>query len=463
MQETFPRTLVMATALLLLVAVGCDEDEDNSIRPTDNIVMLAQSNSDLSMLVSALTRFPDLVTTLSGPNGEFTVFAPTNDAFEGLLSAIGQSNLEDVPEPVLREVLEYHVVASSALRSNALVNGDVTTAGGEAIAVSTAGGVRLNTTTNVTTADVEATNGIVHVIDAVLVPPSIRPIVGTIVAPAYFNKNFTTLIAAVQAASPAVLQTLLASPDKTLFAPTNDAFAAAGITSLPDEATLDAVLKYHVIEGEVMAADIANGSSEAPTLNGTIYLSNGASGVFINGTTEVVATDITGSNGVVHVIDKTLLPPSQTIASIVSQYANAAATPEFTHLLAALARTSGQGANDLLTAVSNAGDFTVFAPTDAAFEELLAALDVNSVDDIPLQTLIAVLKHHVVAARRFSTDLATGPVGTLNGNIAVDLGMSPPTITGGSGGSNTADLQTTLLNIHATNGVVHVIDKVLLP
>jgi transforming growth factor-beta-induced protein len=165
----------------------------------------------------------------------------------------------------------------------------------------------------------------------------------------------------------------------------------------------------------------------------------------------------------VHVIDRTLLPPTKTIATIVSDYANASTNKQFTKLLAAVARTSGQGANDLLAAISNPGDLTVFAPTDAAFDALLTSLGVSSVDDIPLSTLIAVLKHHVVAARRFSSDLTTGPLATLNGNLAVDLGQNPPSITGSSGGGNDAKLQVSLLNIHATNGVIHVVDKVLLP
>ena len=102
-------------------------------------------------------------------------------------------------------------------------------------------------------------------------------------------------------------------------------------------------------------------------------------------------------------------------------------------------------------------------PTDAAFEELYAALGVDNVNEIPLATLIAVLKHHIVGARVFSTDLSSGQVATLNGNVTVDLSANPPSVTGGSGAANEADLQTTLLNIHATNGVIHVIDKVLLP
>lgn len=308
------KAMLLALALVSLTISSCNDD-DNGAMPTQNIVALAQGNSNLSTLVAALVKFPDLVATLSG-SGSFTVFAPTNDAFASLLTAIGQSSLDDIPEDVLRDVLQYHVIAGASVKSTQLTAGPVATVGGENITVSLTGGIKLNGTVNVVAADVKATNGVVHVIDAVLVPPSITPIVGTIVAPAFFNKNFTTLIAAVKAASPTVLQTLLNSDKKTLFAPTNAAFAAAGITSLPNQATLNAVLTYHVLNGEVRAADIANGSSSAATLNGNIFLSKGSAGVFINGTTQVTATDISASNGVVHVINRTLLPPSQTIAEI---------------------------------------------------------------------------------------------------------------------------------------------------
>jgi transforming growth factor-beta-induced protein len=343
------------------------------------------------------------------------------------------------------------------------MNGEVTTVGGEEITVAVSGGVTLNGSASVTTADVRATNGVVHVIDEVLVPPSMLPIIGTIVAPAYFNKNFTTLIAAVNGASPSIMTALLSSGNKTLFAPTNDAFVAAGITDLPEQAVLDAVLQYHVIGSEVTSTQIAAGSSDAETLNGIIYLSKGSAGVFINGSSKVTTADIDASNGVVHVIDRTLLPPSQTIAEIATDLA-AGSPAQFTQLVAALVRTQGQGADDLLAAASsNASMLTVFAPTDAAFEELYDALEVSGVNDIPLETLIAVLKHHIVAGNVFSTDLASGSVETLSGEVTVNLSANPPTITGGSGGENVANLQLSLLNIHATNGVIHVIDKVLVP
>lgn len=455
--------LTLFVVLSLGVLSSCDDDDDEPAGPDDTIVELAQGNSNLSSLATALGKYPDLVSTLNG-SGQYTVFAPTNDAFAALLTAIGQTSIDDIPENVLKTVLQYHVVPSKVL-STQLTSGNVEAVSGEDIAVTVSGGgVRLNGAADVTTADIEASNGVVHVIDAVLVPPSMAPIVGTIVAPAYFNKNFTTLIAAVMAADESILTTLLGNGPSnkklTLFAPTNAAFTAAGITDLPDEATLNAVLTYHVIDDEVRAAELPDGSAVIETLGGDFYLSNVDAGVFINGTSKVTATDIVGSNGVVHVIDRTLLPPSQTIAEIATDLSTAS-TPQFTQLVAALARTSGT-ATDLLAAVSNEdANLTVFAPTDAAFEALYDALDVDGVDEIPLSTLTAVLQHHVVGARVFSTDLTDGSVGTLNGNVIVSA--TNKTITDGSG--NVANLSTNaaLLNVLATNGVIHTIDRVLLP
>jgi transforming growth factor-beta-induced protein len=452
---------MMAIVLLLmatLIVSSCDnEDEDPILEPLDNIVTIAQGNSDLTSLVTALVKYPDLVSTLQG--GEFTVFAPTNAAFEAVLAAVGQSSVDDLPEAVLRSILEYHVVANATIRSTDLSNGTATTVQGEDITINVDGGVTFNGSATVVAADVDAQNGIIHVIDQVLVMPSVTPIVGTIVAPAYFNKNFTTLIAAVQAASPGILTTLLNSDEKTLFAPTNDAFAAAGITELPDQATLDAVLTYHVIGAKVEAADIAEGSSTAATLGGDIYLSNnGANGLFINGTTSVTTADIAGSNGVVHVIDRTLLPASESIADIAIMLSGAD-TPEFTQLVAALVKVPS-----LLEAAQSEGNLTVFAPTDAAFQALYDALEVADLDAleaaITTDKLAEVLQHHIVGARVFSTDLSSGAVGTLNQDITVDLDALSIV---DANGSDPANLVTSSLNILATNGVIHVIDRVLIP
>jgi transforming growth factor-beta-induced protein len=448
---------------LCLVSVSCNDDDNSDPAPTQNIVVLAQGSADLSSLVSALTRFPDLVSTLSG-SGTFTVFAPSNQAFANLLTAIGQTSLNDVPDDVLKKILQYHVVSSGALKSTQLVAGNVKTVANEDVAVSLTGGVKLNTSVNVTTADVAASNGVVHIVDAVLVNPSILPIVGTIVAPAYFNKSFTTLIAAVTAASPSILTTLLSSSKKTLFAPTNEAFIAAGITTLPNQATLDAVLTYHVINSEVRAANLPSNTapvnSEITTLGGKFYLSNrGTAGVVINGRTKVTQTDIIGSNGVVHVIDRTLMPPSQTIAQIAIAL-SMATPPQFTKLVQALSRTE---ASTLLAVAGDAtANITLFAPTDAAF--VASGIDLATVNG---NTLISVLQKHIISSpttasgRVFSSDLVTGNVPTLNGNVAINA--TALTVTSGGVVANILATTPSLINVHGTNGVIHTIDKVLLP
>ncbi len=461
--KNYRLTSLLIALMGIFIMSGCEKKDE----PTDSIVQLAQAQPTLSSLVTALTKFPDLVSTLSG-TGKFTVFAPTNDAFTALLATIGQSSINDVPEPVLKSLLQYHVVTSGAVLSTQLKAGNVATANTENIAVTTSGGIRLNGSAKVLTADVNATNGVVHIIDQVLVPASIGRFVNTVVEPAYFSKNFTTLIAAVTAASPTILATLLNSSKKTLFAPTNDAFTAAGITTLPAQATLDAVLGYHVVGSEVRAsqlpANTAPSNNAITTLGGMFYLSNrGSNGVFINGRTRVITTDILADNGVVHVIDRTLLPPSQTIAQIATALSTASTGAEFTQLVAALVRVPA-----LLTAASTASsNLTVFAPTDAAFRELYTALGVAGINDINLNTLTAVLQHHIISSpttttgRVFSRDLITGNVPTLNGNISISA--TAGTVTSGNGTLATISTNAALVNVLGTNGVIHTINKVLLP
>ncbi len=447
----------------LILMTSCSNDDDNSVDfvPTNSIVELAQSTPQLSSLVTALTKYPDLVSLLSN-DGTYTVFAPNNDAFTALLGAIGQTSIDDIPEDVLKSVLQHHVYTSAALQASQVTSGTITMAGGESVEiVSDENGVTVGNAT-VIAIDGIGTNGVVHVVDSVIVPPSMLPIVGTIVAPAYFNKDFTTLIAAVLAADPSVLELLLSNgPDGnglTLFAPTNDAFAAAGIT---DVNGADAILAYHLVNGTVMQAmlpDSGIAAAEVPTLNGeNIYVTNAGGAVSINGTTTVTATDIAGSNGVVHVIDRTLIPPTNTINDIVASLAGGNPA-EFTMLAAALGRA---GLGDTF---GTAGPFTVFAPTDAAF--MAAGFpDVASINAADPETLAGILTHHVVQPNVyiFSTDLTDDlEAPMLNGqNVTIDLDTL--TIQDAAGSPTPAGLVPTLLNVHATNGVVHVIDRVLLP
>jgi transforming growth factor-beta-induced protein len=448
---------IMTLFLVMIVVFSCNDDDDNVMMETRNIVQIAQATPQLSTLVSALTKYPSLVNTLSAP-GTFTVFAPDNDAFDAVLQAIGQTSIDDLPEDVLENILQYHVHASAAITSNIITAGLLPMVNGENATVTINNGVFIDNA-QVTTPDVLATNGVIHLVDNVIVPPNMLPIVGTIVAPAYFNKNFTTLIAAVQAADPSILALLLSDGPSgnglTLFAPTNDAFAAAGIT---DVNGADAVLAYHVIDATILAANLPmtmGSATEISTLGGSFYLSNTGGSVNINGKTQVVATDILGSNGVVHVINRTLLPPTQTINEIVGGFASGNPA-EFSLLAAALSRAG------LANFFDGDGPYTVFAPTDQAFID--AGLELSVINSTPPATVAAILTHHVVKPNVyvFSTDLVDGNVPMLN-DKDVTISVSALTVQDAAGTTPPAGLVSSLLDVHATNGVVHVINKVLLP
>lgn len=452
-----------AAILLTLAFISCDNDNETVSEqniPANTIVELAQSKSELTFFVEALVKYPDLVTLFSEP-GLNTVFAPNDAAFDAFLTAIGQNSIDDIPENVLKNVLQYHVITSAGLTADSITNGSRTMANGEDANFTTdASGITVEGS-NVILANGTATNGVVHIIDSVIIPPSMAPIVGTILAPAYFNNQFTTLVSAVQAADPSVLELLLSNGPSgsglTLFAPTNDAFAAAGIT---DVNGADAILAYHVIDGTVMAADLpvtTGASAEIDAIGGNFYLSNTAGKVSINGTTTVTKTDIMGSNGVVHVIDRTLVPPTQTITEIVVGFTTAMPA-EFTLLAAALGRA------DLVEFFNNADDaYTVFAPTDTAFINAGFTTEA-AINAAPVEAVTAVLTHHVVGdAYVFSTDLVDGSFVEMLNNQSIFINTGDLTVQDASGSTPAAKLTPNLLNVHATNGVVHVIDAVLIP
>jgi len=402
-----------------------------------------------------LTR-AGLIDTFSG-SGNFTVFAPTDAAFTALLEAIGQTSIDDVPVSVLTEILKYHVVDSKVL-SGDITAGGVATLEGTNVTLGTSSGITANDANVIAPFDVEATNGIIHTVDEVLVPASIAQFVNTVLEPAYFNVNFSTLISAAVKAD--VVDLLLSTPNLTIFAPTNDAFTASGIDpDAVDAATLADYLSYHVVTSKVLSTGIPR---EATALNeDNLYFSLGSGGNFINGSTEITAVDIESGSGVVHVLDKVLVPPTR---NLVTTTVALSAGGEFTSLVAALQRTADEGTADqnLLNVLSGDGPFTVFAPTNAAFAALLESnADWSTLGDIPLETLINVLLYHVVPARAYDKDLsgaldANNSIGTAltDGRLTVDLT---------NGTLNTDVNLTSTLNVHTSNGVIHVIDKVLLP
>jgi len=269
------------------------------------------------------------------------------------------------------------------------------------------------------------------------------------------NSDFNILEAALIQAD--LVTTLRGAGPFTVFAPTDNAFGrflgANDLTAdqLLANPALGDILTYHVVSGSVMASQVSPGS--VGTVNtGDFYISQDPEGDFwINGSAQIIETDINASNGVIHVLDNVIIPPSQSIAEIAVGMTEGT-EPQFTQLVGALSRA------DLVGAVSgNDGDLTVFAPTDAAFQALYSALGVNGYNDIPLETLTAVLTAHVVNMRAFSQDLRQDMVLTpLNSEASLTVDLAGLTVGG-------AALNANMLNIHATNGVIHVLDQVIVP
>ncbi len=450
------RQIIIYLALAFLTTLSfssCKEDDKTVINtdPTKDIVTLAQENGFTS-LAEALTK-AGLVDDLQA-EGSMTVFAPTNAAFDALLLEIGQTSISDIPASVLQEILLYHVVNSKVLSSE-VTAGDVTTLEGTAITLATDGGITVNGANVIAPFDVEATNGIIHTIDQVLVPSSVAQFVNTVLEPAYFSDNFTTLIAAASKAE--LVSTLLSTPNLTIFAPTNEAFTKSGIdpTALSKE-QLVPVLTYHVLSTKVLSKDIPR---MAPTLNtANLYFSLVSAGNFINGSTEIKMVDIESGTGVVHVIDAVILPP---VGDVVETAVSISSNGDFKSLVAALLRTEneGNGEQKLITALKGMGPYTVFAPNDMAFQALLDGNEEwTTLNDIPLETLVEVLSYHVVPARGYDKDLE-GSV-DMNNELPTLLGQ-PIKIDLMKLMVNDASIDVT--NVHASNGVIHSIKKVLIP
>lgn len=469
-----------------MIFTSCEEDDPKPepiIPEPESIVSIAQQTPSLSILVDALTMFPDIVSTLSA-EGSFTVFAPTNDAFAALLGVTGQTSLDDIPQSVIERVLKYHVIPGAALKSTDLSDGQMAAtflSDDDKIEVAISGSAVSINTANVSIANIEASNGIVHVIDAVLVPAMEMSIVNTIVEPAYFNKNFSLLTEAVVTAG--LVETLI-NPEAnfTLFAPDNAAFAKAGINSIEGMTAEDLapILTYHVIDGEVFADGLPATGSAVGSLGGNFYLSINDNGVYINGISMVTAATTAGGaldydNGVVHLIDHTLIPATNDIVSIAVSASQASEGAEFGQLVAALTAVEQDQSTDALVSIlSGDGPFTVFAPTDAAFQNLYASAGVADfealVSAVGIETIAVVLKYHVLGAKVFSTDIPNALAGnpsvaisplnegtfTINDNFTI-------TDSDAALGLGTPDAAIVSTDILGTNGVIHVIDQVILP
>ncbi|HEX7863174.1 MAG TPA: fasciclin domain-containing protein, partial [Verrucomicrobiae bacterium] len=384
--------------LLSIAALLISPPASRSQTPSGTIVDIAAGNSDFSTLVAAV-QAAGLVETLSGP-GPFTVFAPNNAAFAKLPAGTVEALLQDTNR--LRQILLYHVVPGR-VRSTDLSAGKVVTTQGAAVTVNLTNGVKVNDSA-VIAADIEASNGVIHVIDTVLLPPP------NIVEIAAGNSDFSTLVAAVQAAG--LVETLSERGPFTVFAPNNAAFAKlpAGTLEalLQDTNRLRKILLYHVVAGSARSTDLSG--EKLITVQGAAANVTLTNGVKVNGST-VIAADIEASNGVIHVIDTVLLPPPNIVEI-------AAGNPDFSTLVAAVQ------AAGLVEALTADGPYTVFAPNNAAFAKLPAGTVEALLQDT--NRLRHILLYHVNHGPRLrSTDLRSGAISTMHGGLAkVEVGAT---------------------------------------
>ena len=399
-------------------------------------------DSPVHTTLEAAVIAAELADDLSGA-GPFTVFAPTDDAFAALPAGVVDALLLD-PTGELANILLYHVVGAAALSTDLSDGQMISTLLGPDVTVSIMGGTVMINGATVVIADLTADNGVVHVIDAVLLPPAAQP--ATVVDIIVDSPVHTTLEAAVIAAE--LADDLSGAGPFTVFAPTDDAFAAlpAGVVDallLDPTGELANILLYHVVGAAALSTDLSDGQMISTLLGPDVTVSIMGGTVMINGATVVIA-DLTADNGVVHVIDAVLLPP---VAQPATVYDIIADSPDHTILETALLAA---GLNDDL---QTAGPFTVFAPTDAAF----AGLAPGVLDELianPAQ-LAQILLYHVVGSQAASTDLSNGQtIETLQGeDVEITI----------AGGVQVNDANVIVADLFADNGVVHVIDGVLLP
>ncbi len=284
------------------------------------------------------------------------------------------------------------------------------------------------------------------------------------------DASFSLLEKAVVKAG--LAETLKSTGPFTVFAPDDAAFAASGIsTATIDGYTADQLKKlllYHTVASKILAADVPAGpNAKVLTANVTpdsIFVTKNASGVFINGI-KVTAADVTADNGVIHKLEKVLIPASGNV--VETAIATSGGDNGLDSLVVAVVRADA-AAPGLINTLSSV-TLTVFAPTNKAFRDLLSALSLNNISQVPIDILIAVLQYHVVPSRAFSSDLANGALPMLaNGSTTISL--TGPTIKGNNSvlnlsvsGSATNTCNIIATNVLCRNGVVHLIDRVLLP
>jgi transforming growth factor-beta-induced protein len=475
-----------------------DENDDGEEPVLDVILDIVARGASFTVLEEALDKFPDLTAALGSTEGTFTVFAPDDDAFTAFLNSSSRYNtLEDISNDTLKLILQYHVIADSALKAADLTDPTPPTLEGSTIAVSGSNGQPvLNDSINIRggegLSDVAAANGIIHVIDQLLVPESAiveedstetEPTLNLVQLAA--DNNLNLLVEAINRL-PEIKDTLEnASSNLTLFAPGDEAFttllngisAGTGNTYSNLDDVTDFVLKRllttHILSGGKTASAL---QQTEETFEGSFLSVGETNGEVTVGTSSVQAVvtnaDKPATNGVLHVIDEVLVPSFISNAyGTVLEPAIFDADERFTVLVTAIENaglypTLTTGASSSSRTLGEPGKYTLFAPVDSAFNTrlLVEGGDERELKDLlEAPNLADILKYHVAGEGFSSADF---PVGT--SVIVVTLADNNKDFVVNNNGTSiiiTDDTDDTATIVEAdleeSNGVMHVIDNVL--
>jgi transforming growth factor-beta-induced protein len=455
--------MLSVTIISLVFLQACNDKDTNATpdlpEPKVTIVDAAISNGNFTTLVETL-QATGLDSVLSDPNASFTVFAPTDNAF----ALLGQNTIYGLLADTdrLSDILTYHVISGEvdAAAAIGLAGTTVTMVNGDSVGLSLSGDNLLVNTATVITTNIQTDNGIIHVIDAVLMPPAdiVEP-TANIVETAIANGNFTTLVAALQATE---LDAVLAdeSATFTVFAPTDAAFALIGeetISTLLDNTdVLTNILLQHVVP------EIAVDSVTAYSLNGAMIstastaeiplIINSSTDMLTFGGANIIIKDIYTTNGIIHVIDAVIVGDVAIPTPAMSLVDVAAANSSFTTLVTALQATN------LDTVLADLDtDYTVFAPSDAAF----AKLPEGTLESLTTAQLTDILLYHVLPGKVLADGAITLAQSSSNMAVAangdkISLSFSNSTLFVNGAKVSTADVM-------ADNGIIHVIDNVIMP
>lgn len=440
---------ILPLLLFPIIIFACNDVNDLPPNNEQLLVETASNRENLSLFVQAIDH-AGLRQALD-EQGPFTIFVPNNEAFLDALRFLGVSSVQNIPKNNLATLLSYHVIPGRIL-SKQILTGDLNTfLDNVTLNIERIGtNITINDSVKIITRDIESKNGMIHEIDKVLFAPS-NSIMDIIE-----NNGFTNLL-------DATLKTDLGKKLEkegrfTLFAPNNAAITRflndnkLTISEFLNLPNLEDLLEVHVLEGVLPTTGIQAGTYLSKT-GKPIFINLAPNGtIWINGKSRVVSANLFADNGIVHVLDYFISSPIKSISELLLAFTNAE-SQQFRHLTSALVKSGlienlNRGFED---------NITLFAPTDAAFEALFTELGISSIDDIPAPTLEKIIRYHLSPQRIFSQELrqdATLP--TLLSGQTINVNLAQLQI-------NDSGLISDLLNIHGKNGVLHGINKVLIP